>query len=463
VPNALDIIRAGLAPIAKATPGNASPVSDYRGGWTTILESFSGAWQRNVVVDTESVFAHHAFFACMTLIASDFAKNRVKLVSLDTVTGIWSEVTNAAYSPVLRKPNRFQTRIQFLETWALSKLSRGNTVVLKQRDNRNVVVALYVLDWTRVTPLVTPDGSIYYELRTDNLAGIQETSVVVPASEIIHDRFNCLFHPLVGLSPVYAAGLAATQGLKIQNHSTNFFANGARPGGTLTAPGRINQETADRLKQDWQDKYAGAENAGKLVVLGDGLKYEQMTMNSHDAQLIEQLKWSAEVVCSTFHVPPYKIGVGQEPANANVQTRNMDYYTQCLQVLFEAAEVLLDEGLATGERLGTEFDTDNLLRMDSVTQMEVLDKGKNVMAPNEARKVINLKPVPGGDSVFRQQQDYSLEALAKRDAQDDPFGKAAPAATEAPPPAANDDEEAQRQARAAIALYEKRFRERLYA
>jgi phage portal protein BeeE len=40
---------------------------------------------------------------------------------------------------VLRKPNRFQTRIQFLESWALSKLSRGNTYVLKQRDNRNVV------------------------------------------------------------------------------------------------------------------------------------------------------------------------------------------------------------------------------------------------------------------------------------------------------------------------------------
>jgi phage portal protein BeeE len=83
------------------------------------------------------------------------------------------------------------------------------------------------------------------------------------------------------------------------------------------------------------------------------------------------------VVCSTFHVPPYKIGIGQQPTFNNVQALNTEYYSQCLQILFESAEVLLDEGLNTGANLGTEFDTDNLLRMDSVTQMEVLDKGKN--------------------------------------------------------------------------------------
>ena len=36
---------------------------------------------------------------------------------------------------------------------------------------------------------------------------------------------NCLYHPLVGLSPIYACGLAAQQGLAIQNGSTEFFGN----------------------------------------------------------------------------------------------------------------------------------------------------------------------------------------------------------------------------------------------
>lgn len=447
--------------ITKAAP-QLSSVEDSRGWWPVVREAFTGAWQRNVEVDAAAVLAFHAVFACMTLIASDIAKLRVKLVALDE-DGIWTEISNAAYSPVLRKPNSYQTRIQFWESWILSKLARGNTYVLKGRDNRGVVNALYILDPNRVKPLVTPDGAIYYELKSDNLAMIQSDTIVVPASEIIHDRFNCLFHPLVGISPIYANGLAATQGLRIQNNSANFFGNASKPGGLLIAPTRIDPTNAERLKTYWDQNFTGA-NAGKIAVLGDGLKYEGLTVNPDDAQLIEQLKWTAEVVCSTFHVPPYKIGVGALPSYNNVQSLNVEYYSQCLQSLIEAAEVCLDEGLSTGDKLGAEFDTENLLRMDSVTQMEVLDKGKNVMTPNEARKRLDLKPKPGGDAVYRQQQDYSLEALAKRDAKDDPFGKEAPAPVAVP---ANDDDTdapARATRRAADkALLEKRVRELVHA
>ncbi len=404
--------------ITKASP---EPVYENRGGWWPVIrESFAGAWQRNITVDHNAVLANHAVFACMTLIAGDIAKNRVKLVAQDS-DGIWTETASPAYSPVLRKPNRYQTRIQFWENWMLSKLSRGNTYVLKQRDNRNVVTALYVLDPNRVKPMVTPDGAVYYELKADNLAGLEEQSILVPASEVIHDRFNCLFHPLIGVSPIYAAGLAATQGLAIQNNSANLFSNASRPGGLLIAPGRIDPDNAMRLKDYWDTNFTG-ENAGKVAVLGDGLDYKALSVTPEDAQMIEQLKWTAEVVCSTFHVPPYKIGVGALPSYNNVQALNVEYYTQALQVHFEAAELLLDEGLSTGEKLGTEFDLDNLLRMDAATQMQVLKESGGILSPNEMRAKLDRKAVEGGDSPMVQQQNYSLEALAKRDAMDDPFG-----------------------------------------
>src|SRR5580765_1988138 len=171
-------------------------------GWYPVIhESFPGAWQRNIEVNTDTAASFHADFACKTLIARDIAKLRVKLVEKDA-NDIWSEVTNPAFSPVLRRPNDYQTRNQFWESWVLSKLSRGNNYVLKVRDNRNVVTALHVLDPTRVQPLVSDDGSVFYRLDDDNLAGIDD--VVVPAREIIHDRMNCLFHPLVGTPPIFA-------------------------------------------------------------------------------------------------------------------------------------------------------------------------------------------------------------------------------------------------------------------
>lgn len=401
---------------------------DNRGGWWPLVkESFAGAWQQNVEVRQESVLSFHAAFACQTLIASDIAKLRIKLVQQDA-DGIWTEVKNPAYSPVLRKPNRFQTRIQFFENWVLSKLQRGNAYILKERDGRGVVVRLYVLDPTLVTPLVADDGSVFYELLADRLAGVADR-IVVPAREIIHDRFNCFFHPLVGLSPIFANGLSAMQGLAIQDNSALFFANGSQPGGVLTAPGAISDETAGRLKAHWDANYTG-RNRGKVAVLGDGLKFEPLASKAVDAQLIEQLKWSAEVVCSTYHVPSYMVGVGQAPAYNNIEALNAQYYTQCLQILLESIELCLDEGLVTGETLGTEFDLDQLLRMDSATMMEVLDKSSGKLTPNEQRRKLGLKPVAGGNSPMLQQQNYSLEALAKRDQQADPFGTAPAAAPE---------------------------------
>lgn len=400
--------------ITRARKKALSPVAERGGWWPLVLESFAGAWQQNVEVKYDSVLSNHADFACRTLIASDISKLRVKLVQKDA-NGIWEEVANPAYSPVLRKPNAFQNRIQFFESWVLSKLQRGNTYVLKERDGRDVVVRLYVLDPETVRPLVADNGDVYYELSIDPLAGIKQ-QIVVPARDIIHDRFNTFFHPLVGLSPIYAAGLAAMQGLAIQNDSTKFFQNGAQPGGILTAPGAISDVTAKRLKDYWDNNFSG-KNAGKVAVIGDGLKYEAMRSKAVDAQLIEQLKWTAETVCGVYHVPAFMAGIGTDPKFDNVQNLTLRYYSQCLQVLFEAIELCLDEGLGMdGLTLGTEFETDELLRMDESTQMDVLEKSKGKLTVNEQRKRLNRKPVKGGDTVYLQEQDHSLAWLEARDA-----------------------------------------------
>ncbi|KRS17527.1 phage portal protein [Roseovarius indicus] len=406
-----------------------SPVAQSRGSWYPVFESYSGAWQSNVVVSLDSVLSNPYIFACQTLIARDIAKLRVRLIEREGK--VWKEVSKPSFSPVLRKPNAFQTRNQFWESWMLSKLSRGNTYVLKQRDQRGVVVGMYVLDPTRVTPLVADDGSVFYDLSVDNISGIEE-QLVVPAREVIHDRWNTLFHPLVGLSPIFANGVAATQGLRIQDNSATFFGNQSNPSGILSAPGKISDETAGRLKTSWEANYTGA-NAGKVAVLGDGLAFQQMAVSAEDSQMVEQLKWTAEAIAATYHVPLYKIGAGPVPTAGNVQTLNLEYYSQCLQSLIEDAESLLNEGLGLdGHSIGTEFDTENLLRMDSKTQMETLalGTGAGIIAPDEARERVNRGPVPGGGMPYLQQQNYSLEALAKRDAREDPW--AGPATPEPP-------------------------------
>jgi HK97 family phage portal protein len=293
--------------------------------------------------------------------------------------------------------------------------------------------------------LVADDGSVYYELFRDNLSGLQGERLVLPASEIIHDIYFAPYHPLCGVSPIQACGLAATQGLAIQQQSTRFFERGAKPAGVLSAPGHINDDTARRLKEYWESNYTG-DNAGRTAVLGDGLKYEQLVMNADDAQLIDQLKWTAETVCSAFHVPAHMVGIGQPPTYNNIEALNQAYYSQCLQSLIENIELLLDEGLELPKPLGTEFELDGLLRMDSATRVKAASDAvkASIMAPNEARKrYFDLGPVKGGESPYAQQQLFSLATLAERD-EAEPFSKPTPAPEAAPPQPVRDEAEAKR-------------------
>lgn len=142
---------------------------------------------------------------------------------------------------------------------------------------------------------------------------------------MIHDRWNCVFnHPLIGHSPIFAAALAASQAQRIQQNSDAFFRNAARPSGILTTPGSIDQATADRLQDAWAENYSG-ENSGNVVVVGNDLKFQQLMMTATDAQLIQQLQWSAEQICSVFHVPKYKIGIGEVPVRTSVESLDLEY------------------------------------------------------------------------------------------------------------------------------------------
>ncbi len=408
--------------LLRRTRKNQKSGRDVReAGWTSLFqavaEPFSGAWQQGVKADPEAVLSFHAVFACISLISQDIAKMRLRLMQTDA-HGIRRETRRGDIARLCRRPNAQQNRIQFFELWLNAKLRHGNTVVLKIRNARGQIKELRILDWSRVEPLVADDGEVFYRITPDRNCGITE-AVTVPAREVIHDRFNCFFHPLIGLPPVYAAGLAATQGHHIQENSTSFFRNGGRPSGVIEIPGSITEENAKKLKSNWDSGYTG-ENAGKTAILSNGAKYNPTTFSPVDAQTVEQLKMTAEIVCSVFRVPAYKIGVGQPPSSDNV------------------------EALETGENESTEFDVTTLLRMDSERRMKTLgDAVKNtLLTPNEARKRENLPPLAGGDALYLQQQNYSLEALSRRDAREDPFASAGKTVSSQLPDGASDGNKA---------------------
>lgn len=394
--------------------GALANVPGSRGWWPLIRDITTGAWQRNEEVSVETVLSNTTLYAIVTLIAGDIAKLRPKLMEKDK-NGVWTEIESSAFSPAMRKPNAYQSRIDFIEWWMMSKLCHGNTYVLKARDGRGVPVQGHILDPYRVQPLVAPDGSVFYQLNADDLARVKD-AIVVPAREIIHDVMCPLFHPLVGVSPIYAAGYAAMQGLNIRSSSNKFFTNGSKPGGVLTAPGPIGQDTADRIKAFWDSEFSG-ENIGKIAVLGDGLKYEAMAVSADDAKLVEQLRMTDEAICGAYHMPRHKVCIGPDPTYNNIQGLNIQYYSDCLQKHIEKLEDKWDYGFelvnVPGKTLGMELDRDALFEMDTAVKADAAVKALGSgMTPNETRfQFHGLGPIAGGDTVYLQRQNWPITML----------------------------------------------------
>lgn len=396
-------------------------IANNGNGWLPIInEPYTGAWQKNDELKCTDLTHFHAVFACVSLIATDIGKLRIRTKSVQDGVLLPAKSRSQA---ILHRPNKHQTWQQFIENWVSSKLLRGNAYILKQRDIFGEVWQLWVLNPDHVKVLVSDTGEAFYQISTDKLYGLTETTV--PASEIIHDRYNCFYHPLVGLSPLTACGISVGLGLSIQDGSRTLFGNNSRPSGILSVPTDIDQAKADKVKSDWQKAYSGV-NRGGIAVLGSGAKYEPIAMSASDSQALEQLKMSGETVCSVFHVPAFKVGMGEAKAGQKVSDLNEIYYSDCLQHYIEAIENLLDEHLDLEKGVECEADLSPLIRMDSTSQILYLKEGamSGIFSPNEARAVLGLPPVVGGESPLMQQQNYSLSALAKRDNSDDPFGNA---------------------------------------
>jgi HK97 family phage portal protein len=392
----------------------------FTGGYAP-HEPFTQAWQKgleNAGHREPSLLAFSGVYACVTIISQDIAKLPLQLIELlaDGVTE--KPARKSPYHKLLRKPNDYQTSLDFIQLLVACRLIRGNAYVLKEFDNRGVPKAMHILHPDRVRVMIEPNSKeIFYEYTpyANDMIGMEkfagrEGTVLIPSRYIIHDRINCLWHPLIGTSPLFAAAVSASMGGRIMLNTQSLFANMARPSGILTAPNEIKDGTAERLKRDFEANYS-AGNLGRTAVLGDGLEWKAMVMTSTDAQLIEQLKWTIEDVARVYRVPMYLLADLTRMTYKNSEQAAQSYYSGCLQYHIEALErrFTVDFGLDEDVQYAA-FDVRVMFRMDTGERFRAYREGiaAGMLAPNEARGWEQLGPVKGGEEPRMQMQYVPL-------------------------------------------------------
>ena len=155
---------------------------------------------------------------------------------------------------------------------------------------------------------------------------------------------------------------------------------------------------------DSMSAYASSENAGKLMVLEAGMKYQNISLNPEASQLLETRSFSVEEICRWFRVAPYMIGhmdkASSWASSAEAQDMNTLKYT-FRPLLVNIEQQLMKDLLKPAERdiIKIEFAVEGLLRADSKSRGEYYNSALNNgwMSRNEVRRLENLPPIEGGD------------------------------------------------------------------
>jgi HK97 family phage portal protein len=354
-------------------------------------------------VTVETAMRNPSMFRAVSLIS--YAIGMLPLHLIDDATK--QKADNHPLFPLLhREPNNWQTAFDFRSLMQMRALLHGNAyaLIVRVRDSRGQRVdRLVPLDPCKVTIRQNADWSVAYDYQPPQ--GAKRT---LQSTDVFHLRGLSL-DGLSGLSLVKQARDAIGLALSAELAAGRLFKNGALVGGALRHPGKISDPAFIRLRDSLAEK-EGAENAGKNLILEEGMEFQQFGQNARDAQMTELRKMQVEEIARVTGVPRPLLMVDETSWGSGIEALGRFFVQYALGPWFEAWQQAAERSLLTPEekgRLSIKFNPGALLRGSTKDQADFFAKALGAggapgfMSPNEVRDLLDMPEVAGGDDISK--------------------------------------------------------------
>lgn len=367
------------------------------------------AYQDSGAANSNGVLALSTAWACVRLVAGTISSLPL-MVYQETPSGREVARRHPLYNLLHHRPNTDQTALNFWQFVSASVELHGNGYSEIIRGSGDRVIALappFVPELVR--PKRTRTGGIEYEI----LGARPRT---IPQERMLHIR-GFGGDPLGGLSTLNYGRRTFGLASAIERSSTAIFANGVRMSGVVQTDQAMTAEQRIRAEKLINEQMAGADNAGVARLFDNGMKWQQLTVNPDDAQMLESRAFSVEEICRFFGVPPHMVGHTEKSTSwgSGLEQQTLGFVQFTLRERLKNIESALEEQVLTrAERdagMRIEFNLEGLLRGDSAARTAFYKEalaGK-WMTVNDVRAKENLPPVPWGNRPWGQMQDAQLD------------------------------------------------------
>lgn len=311
------------------------------------------------------------------------------------------------------EPNPEMTAYTYRKSLMVHALLWGNQYAEIQRNGAGRPIAFWPRNPGKTRPhRVMSSGLLVYKTSDGmdyNEVPGQETRPDGPERTIFAE--NMLHVPglaidaRLGQSVAWLSRQVFGLALAAEKFGSKLFANAARPSGVLMHPGKLNQKAKDETKQTWESAHT-AENAHRIALLENGIKFEKVAATAEEAQNLETRAHQRIEVCSLFHFPPHMIGVGPAGGKNNLEQVGGEFITFTLGSWLKALTQEYERKLfpkvgQTARKFFPGFDTKPFVLADFASRKDYYAAGKQwgYLCTDDILEYEHLNPTeqPGSD------------------------------------------------------------------
>jgi HK97 family phage portal protein len=367
------------------------------------LAAFLGGGRTSVAgiaVSEPLAYRNSTFFRAVNLIASAIGMLPVHLMREKAGGDTEEAKDHPLYGVLKRRPNAYQTAFEFKSYMQSTALLDGNAFAFVVRDYKDRITALIPLKRGTVEPILGDDFNLTFRYQAPGRGRI-----TLKPEEVFHFRSPISIDGIKGLGlldvAVQALGIAA----QAENAAARTFASGMMAGGALQTDKELGPEAVDRLRQQLEERYSGAQNAGKWLVLEEGLKVAQLIGSLKEQQNLETRKMQAEELSRFTGAPRPLLMFDETSWGTGISTLGQFFVTYCLGAWFVTWEQAVERCLAPAEQgiIFPKFNAGALLRGSLADQAAFFSKALGNtgawMTADEVRGNFDLNKIDGGDKL----------------------------------------------------------------
>ena len=355
-------------------------------------------------VTERSAMQMTAVYSCVRILSEAVAGLPLHLYRYKEGGGKEKAIDLPLYRLLHDEPNPEMSSFVFRETLMTHLLLWGNAYAQIIRNGKGEVIALYPLMPNKMRVDREENGNLYYEYvhSSDEADTMKNTTVRLTPYNVLHIP-GLGFDGLVGYSPIAMAKNAIGMAIACEEYGAKFFANGAAPSGVLEHPGVI--KDPQKVREAWQSQFGGSQNANKIAVLEEGMKYTPISISPEQAQFLETRKFQINEIARIFRVPPHMVGDLERSSFSNIEQQSLEFVKYTLDPWVMRWEQSLSRALFTEEEKKTlffKFNVEGLLRGDYQSRMNgyATARQNGWMSANDIRELENMDKIPaeqGGD------------------------------------------------------------------